>query len=115
MDGDTLGNIMTGVMSASGLLFLKFLYGIWTDHKHGKDQQRRSEIDHMASQLETVQAALVTAKDERDVANEHADQQARRARIADKEHASQLRRVAFENGFTIPSWPGGGYVGDTEK
>ena len=55
---------MTGVMSASGLLFLKFLYGIWTDHKHGKDQQRRSEIDHMASQLETVQAALVTAKDE---------------------------------------------------
>ena len=102
--GDTLGTVITAFLSGSGVLLLQFLYGIFKDHKHGKDQARRSEIDHMAAQLETAQAALVTAKNDRDAANERADQQARRARIAE-EHASQLRRVAYENGFTIPSWP----------
>lgn len=101
--GDTLGTIIAGALSGTGVIFLRLLYTMLKDRKHGAEQQRRREIDHMAAQLEAAQAALVTARNERDAAVGRADGMAQRAMRAEEE-ASRLRRVIFDNGFTLPAW-----------
>lgn len=104
-EGFTLTNILMSASSGALGVAITVAARMAKDKHDGVEKARQREVNHIAGQLDTEKAARVAAERALRAADERADAMARRARLAE-EHASQLRRVAFENGFTIPSWPG---------
>lgn len=82
--------------SAIAPAIVKGLQGVLT----GAFQTRRTREQELRADVASCEARLDEVREERD----HADSRARRL----AEHASEVRRIALENGLTsdqLPPWP----------